>query len=236
MRSRRFTAIIVAGACLVLAGQASAQIKGTGKLGISIVKTPGNHLATVKAAGALSSKPSLAVAGKPPTGGAVFAFKLAKDVSDPLKPGYPPGEYVAEAETGATPTGNAVNDPSAAAFFIAFTIDALGKCTIHVNPEVDPNLTPGPPTCGTGMNPVCAAPAGVGKCSANIYQVAGSLAAGLMPGDPFSARFRIRQNPDTANCETGHLLLAGTLSPPTSVCRTGKVVGVGGVALADNGL
>jgi hypothetical protein len=86
------------------------------------------------------------------------------------------------------------------------------------------------------MQPACAAPEGIGKCSATLYQAAGTLlGATFGENDPFNARFRIRDNPDTANCQTGHLLLGGVFSPPTSTCRNGAVVGVAGVALGDLG-
>jgi hypothetical protein len=51
------------------------------------------------------------------------------------------------------------------------------------------------------MNPPCALPESVGKCSATIYQVAGDQ------------------------------LEAAGFVPPTTTCRNGAVVGVGGVAL-----
>jgi len=84
------------------------------------------------------------------------------------------------------------------------------------------------------MNPPCALPEGVGKCSANIYQVAGDQleAAGLVANQPFGARFRIRTNVDPSNCKTGHLFLeAAGFVTPTTTSRNGAVVGVGGVAL-----
>jgi len=85
-----------------------------------------------------------------------------------------------------------------------------------------------------GVNPPCALPEGIGKCSANIYQVAGDQfeAAGLVANQSFGARFRIRTNVDPSNCKTGHLFLeAAGFVPPTTICRNGAVVGVGGVAL-----
>jgi hypothetical protein len=138
---------------------------------------------------------------------------------------------VLEIESAGTPTGDMIGSPSAAAFFITFTVTA-GKCTIHNNPSFTTGVGP----CGGMAQPACAAPEGVGKCSAQIYQVAGNLlaAAGLVANQPFGGRFRIRTNPTPASCETGHLMLqalAPTPTPPSSTCRTGTVVGVGGVAL-----
>jgi hypothetical protein len=232
MRSSKVMGVLVVAASVALAGAAGAQVKGAGKSSITIVKTPapGPTTPTPKTAGSVSSKAQATIAGKPPTGGGAFALKLSKDVGDPTKPGFLDGEYVLEIESAGTPTGNLVADPAAAAFFITFTITG-GKCTIHNHPD----FTTGAPTCGGMAQPACAADEGVGKCSAQIYQVAGNLlvAAGLVANQPFGGRFRIRNNVDTTNCKTGHLLLqaVGTPTPPSSTCRTGAVVGVGGVAL-----
>jgi len=220
---------IAVAACVALAGTAGAQVKGAGKSSITIVKVPapGPTTPTPKTAGSVSSKASASIAGKPPMGGGSFAVKLAKDVGDAAKPGFADGEYVLEVESASTPTGNLVGDPLAAAFFIEFTVSG-GKCTIHNNPNVDP------PNCGGMAQPACAAPEGVGKCSANIYQVAGNLLAmgGLVANQPFGARFRIRTNAAEPNsCETGDICLASGCSPATTTCRNGTVVGVGGVAL-----
>jgi hypothetical protein len=75
---------------------------------------------------------------------------------------------------------------------------------------------------------------GLGKCSATLQQVAGNLLGALAhANDPFGARFRIRTNPDTANCKTGHVIVEATgPNPASTTCRTGTVIGVGGVALA----
>ena len=219
---------VAVAACVAVAGTAGAQVKGAGKSSITIVAVPapGPTTATPKTSGSVSSKAAATVAGKPPTGGGSFALKLSKDVGDPAKPGYADGEYVLEIESAGTPTGNLVGDPLAAAYFITLTITG-GKCTIHNLASVNPGGS-----CGAA--PVCASPEGVGKCSANIYQVAGNAlaSAGLVANQPFGARFRLRTNPTPANCHTGDLFLAAAgLAPPTSTCRTGTVVGVGGVAL-----
>ncbi len=233
MRSSRFIGVIVVGACVALAGNAAAQVKGAGKSSITIVKTPapGPTTPTPKTAGSVSSKAQAAVAGKPPTGGGSFALKLAKDVGDPAKPGFGPGEYVLEIESASTATGDLVGDPLKAAYFIELTIDAAGKCTIHNHPDFDPSSS----ACGGMSEPPCGAAEGVGKCSATIWQVAGNLlqAAGLVANQPFNARFRIRTNPTPADCSTGHLRIeaAPDETPTTSSCRTGAVVGVAGVAL-----
>jgi len=231
MKSR----VVVLGAalvvCVAFAGNAFAQAKGAGKSSISIIKIPAPAATspTPKAAGAVSSKPVMSVVGKPPTGGGSFAIKLAKDLGDPTKPGFADGLYVLEIESAGTPSGDLVGDPIAAAYFITFSVTA-GKCTIDSLASVDPAVA----TCGTGMNPACAAPTGVGKCSATIYQVAGTLlsGAGLVANQPFGARFRIRNNVTPASCKTGDLYLdsAGPV-PPSTTCRNGAVLGVGGVAL-----
>ncbi|MCW5893007.1 MAG: hypothetical protein KIT14_21030 [bacterium] len=225
--------ILAAGVLVAFAASAGAQVKGAGKSSVTIVKmpAPGPSSPTPKTAGAVSSKPMAAVAGKPPTGGGSFALKLAKASADPAKPGFPDGEYVVEIEASGTAGGDLVGSPLAAAYFIEFTMTG-GKCTIHSHPD----FSPGSPSCGGMAQPPCGAPEGVGKCSATIWQVAGNIlqAAGLVANQPFDARFRIRTNPDPANCATGHLLLAalGVPTPPTSSCRSGIVVGAAGVALA----
>lgn len=232
MRSVRYVALFAGAACLAFAGAANAQVKGAGKSSITIVKTPapGPATPTPKTAGSVSSKAAAAVATKPPTGGGTFALKLAKDVGDPAKPGFPANaEYVLEIESASTATGDLVGDPLQAAFFIEVSIDAAGKCTIRNHPD----FTPGSPACGGMAQPPCGAAEGVGKCSAAIWQVAGNLlqAAGLVANQPFNARFRVRTNPNPANCATGHLFVAGVFAPGTSSCRSGTVVGVAGVAL-----
>jgi len=217
-------------ACVAFTGNAFAQAKGAGKSSISIIKVPapGPTTPSPKAAGSVSSKPVATVVGKPPTGGGSFAMKLAKDLSDPAKPGFADGNYVLEIESAGTPTGDVVNSPLAAAYFITFSV-TLGKCTIDNLASVDPGGG-----CGVGMAPACAAPEGVGKCAATIYQVAGGqlAAAGLVANQPFGARFRIRDNVTPANCKTGDLFVEGLgFQPPSTTCRNGAVLGVGGVAL-----
>ena len=105
-------------ACVAVAGTAGAQVKGAGKSSITIVKVPapGPTTPTPKTAGSVSSKASATVAGKPPTGGGSFALKLAKDVGDPAKPGFPDGEYVLEIESSGTPTGDVIGSPISAAY------------------------------------------------------------------------------------------------------------------------
>lgn len=233
MRSLKFLGVLAVAGCVALAGSANAQVvKGAGKSSVSIIKTPapGPNVATPKAAGSVSSKPVATVVGKPPTGGGSFAMKLSKEIGDPAKPGFADGNYVLEVEASATPTGNMVADPLAAAFFVTFTV-ALQKCTIDNHPD----FTTGSPNCGGPMQPVCAPAPGVGKCAATLYQVAGNLfqVAGGDANQPFGARFRIRPNVTPANCTTGHLIVDGLgEDPPTSTCRDGAVIGVGGVALA----
>ena len=231
---RRFMVLsaLAAAACLVLVGSAQAQQKGAGKSSISIIKTPtpAPPALTPKAAGSVSSKPVMSVAGKDATGGASFAMKLAKDLSDPSKPGFGAGNYVLEVESSATPTGNMVSDGLAAAFFITFTIDASFKCTIDGHPD----FITGGSLCGGMSQPACVAAPALGKCSATLQQVAGNLlGVAAHANDPFGARFRIRTNPDTTNCKTGHVIVEATgANPATTTCRTGTVIGVGGVALA----
>jgi hypothetical protein len=232
MRSGKVLGILAVAACVALAGTARAQVvKGAGKSSTSIIKTPapGPTTVTPKAAGSVSSKPVATVVGKPPTGGGSFAMKLAKDVGLPAKPGFADGNYVLEVEASATPTGDMVGSPLAAAYFITFTV-TLGKCTIDNHPD----FTTGSPNCDGPMQPVCAPAPGAGKCSATLYQVAGNLfqVAGGDANQPFGARFRIRPNVDPNNCDTGHLIVDGLGEQPnTSTCRDGAVVGVGGVAL-----
>jgi len=234
MKSR----VIVLGAalvaCVAFAGSAGAQVvKGAGKSSITIVKVPAPSAstATPKTAGSVSSKAAATVVGKPPTGGGSFAIKLAKELGDPTKPGFADGEYVLEIESAGTPTGDVVNSPLAAAYFITLSIVGQ-KCTLHSLASVAPDAPS--PTCGVGPNPACALPEGIGKCSATIYQVAGNqlAAAGLVANQPFGARFRIRTNPTPASCKTGDLFVEGLgFQPPSTTCRNGAVVGVGGVAL-----
>jgi hypothetical protein len=222
--------MIAIGACVALAGTAGAQSKGAGKSSITVVAVPAPPGTTPKTAGSVSSKAAASVVGKPPTGGGSFAMKLAKPASPPdlLKPGFGDGNYVLEIESAPTADGDLVDNALAAAFFISFNISG-GKCTILNNPDFDP----GSPSCGGMAQPACAAPEGLGKCSANLYQVTGTLLdVTLNANDPFSGRFRIRTNPTPALCKTGHYFVEALgFLPGTSSCRTGTVVGVGGVAL-----
>jgi hypothetical protein len=212
MRTRKYvTAALVAAGAIVVAGTAHAQsTKGSGKFQATI-----------------QSKPVASIAGKPPTGGASTALKLAKDLGDPLKPGYGPGEYVLQIETSSSPTGNV--DVSA---FVTLTVDAAGKCTVHAADSVDGDGNND--TCGGVGEPLCA-PDAVGKCTFTVYQAAGNpiYLGGPGDGQPTAARIRIRQNVDTVNCNTGDIILAGTEVPPTSTCSDGAVVGVVGVANGD---
>jgi hypothetical protein len=234
-----FGIMVVAGAAaaLAVAGMANAAVlKGTGKASISVIATSGGHgnnSIDVKPAGTVSAKPAPAKAGAPPTGGAIFSAKLAKDVGDPTKPGFPDGAYVLEAESSATPTGDVVGSILAASFYIRFDI-AGGKCTVQTNPHFDT----GGDMCGGMGQPLCA-PAGVGKCAATIYQVAGEAltAAMTFPGDPFFARFRVRTAPATG-CNTGDTCIngaGGICAPLTTTCHNNPVIAVGGVALAPFG-
>src|SRR5262249_25585715 len=158
------------------------------------------------------------------------------DVGDALKPGYAPGEYVIDVEAAGTPTGDIVGAAGAAEFFITLTIDLAGKCTIHGNPHFTSVATGRAATMrGAAMPPLCRTEA-VGEWSATIDQVAGEgLKMVAAPGDPFGARFRVRQNPNTATCHSGDICLNVPPLTCTGSCQTGAVVGVGGVALAPFG-
>lgn len=229
MRTKAVAGALAAAACIVLCSTASAQsTKGTGKVIISLIKWPVPNI-QAKQAGFFLSKPAASVPGKPPTGGTIATLKLGKEVGNPLKPGFAPGEYVLELETGVTPD----SDVGVSAF-VAFSIDSLSKCTVKANPTVDgqPNVAADP--CGDAGEPLCA-PIPAGKCLFTTYQAAGIPNYLLGPGDgqPTATRIRIRNNPDPANCETGHINLGGTPVPATSTCKTGSVVAVGGVANGD---
>ena len=234
---RRTSIMIAVGtaATFAVAGAAGAAVlKGAGKASLSIIATSGGHGNTTsdaKPSGTISAKPAPAKAGVAPTGGASFALKLAKDIGDPTKRGYADGEYVVDVESSPTPDGDIVANPAAAEFFITLTITA-GKCTIHGNPH----FSTGGDMCGVGTQPLCASDL-VGKCSGTIYQVAGTQLGGIdMPGDPFFGRFRLRTNPTPAGCSTGDLCLgAGACAPASTTCKSGTVVGVGGVALGPFG-
>jgi hypothetical protein len=228
-------AVGVAAAVAVAGSAGAAVLKGAGKASLSIISTSGGHgnnSIDVKASGSISAKPAPAKTGLPPTGGASFALKLAKNVGDPAKPGFADGEYVIEVESSPTPDGDIVGNILAAEFFMEMTV-SLGKCTIHTNPH----FATGGDMCGGTGQPACATDA-VGKCSATIYQVAGTAltTAGELPGDPFFARFRLRTNPTPANCATGDTCLGGIACVPnTTTCKSGPVIAVGGVALAPFG-
>jgi hypothetical protein len=256
MRTGLLGIALVGAASLALTGAAHAQsTKGTGKVSISIIKWdptlpdpdgPGLHgpggVTNIlqKAAGTFAGKPKASIAGLAPTGGTITTLKLAKDIGDPLKPGFPPGEYVLEVETGASPDGDALIKT-----FARLTVDALNKCTVHVSPSVKP----GSPYCGGGGQPLCDDDE-VGKCSFSTYQIAGAdttllncsplptYQCGVRDGEPNASRIRIRQllPADQADCQTGYILLGTTaifpLGGPIS-CANGPVVGIGGVGSAD---
>jgi hypothetical protein len=246
----------VAVASVGLMGSAHAQsTKGTGKVSISIIKWnsslpdpdgagplgPGGvDSINQKAAGTFAGKPKASIVGLAPTGGTITSLKLAKDISDPLKPGFGPGRYVLELETGGTPDGD-----TGVKTYATFTIDPLFKCTVDVNASVDT----GSLFCDGLGQPKCA-PALVGKCTFSTYQIAGAhtgtLGCGGVPtyicgvrdGYPNATRVRIRKLllADEANCKTGYVLLGGTPVPPTppaADCNNGDVVGIGGVGSAD---
>ncbi len=227
MRSARVLTVAALAACLAFAGAAQAQsTKGAGKTSLSIIKWPVANI-QAKAAGSMASKPAASVAGKPPTGGASTSVKLAKDVSDPLKPGYGAGEYVLDIETGATPDADV-----AVHAYVTLTVDSLFKCTVHAAAtSADPNQG----QCfAAPQEPICA-PIAPGKCSFTTYQAAGIPNYTLGPGDgqPTASRVRLRTNPDPAHCRTGDILLAGSPVPGDSVCSSGTVVGIMGVANGD---
>lgn len=229
-------------AALGLAGPAGAQVKGAGKATISLIATPGVDPAPAtvgaKAAGSIGIKPVASVAGKAPTGGSSFALKLAKDVGDPLKPGFAPGNYVLEVETGATSEADAVAAITGTSTFATITIDAAGKCTINANEEVDGDGSGD--LCGAA--PFLCAPSAAGKCSATAYQLAGVTNTPLGPGDgqPLGARFRLRTLVNGADCNTGGVHVNGVALPPplapgSTTCKdpANVVVGVFGVANGD---
>src|SRR5262245_3325387 len=120
MRRMRNTVAVGVAAALAVAGSAGAAVlKGSGKASVNIIATSGGHgnnAIDVKPAGTISAKPAPAKAGAPPTSGASFAGKLAKDVGDPAKPGFADGSYVLEAESSPTPDSDVVGNILAAAF------------------------------------------------------------------------------------------------------------------------
>jgi hypothetical protein len=219
---------LVAGlaACVAMTGIAHAQsTKGAGKTGESIIKYPVVNIQQ-KAAGSIASKPAASVAGKAPTGGAITSVKLAKDIGDQLKPGYGAGDYVIDIETASVQSGD-VDVHS----YVTLSVDALFKCTAH--PAATSGQT-GAGQCGGTGQPLCA-PEAAGKCVFTTYQAAGIPNYTLGPGDgqPTASRLRLRVNPDPSNCHTGDIQLAGSMVPASSVCNTGTVVGIMGVANGD---
>ena len=225
MRSAR-VGLMAVSMCLAIAGVAQAQsTKGSGKTSSSIIKFPVVNI-QAKAAGSIASKPAASIAGKAPTGGATTSVKLAKDLGDPFKPGFGPGNYVIDIETGVTPDGDV-----GVHAYVTLTVDAAFKCTVH------PAATSGDSgagQCGGMSQPLCA-PEAAGKCVFTTYQAAGIPNYTLGPGDgqPTASRTRLRTNPDPTNCKTGDILLAGVPVPGTSTCSTGTVVGIMGVANGD---
>ena len=191
-----------------------------------------------KAAGTFAGKPKASIVGLPPTGGAITSLKLAKDIGDPLKPGYGPGEYVLELETGATADGDVFVKT-----YATFTIDALGKCTVHVNSSV---IT-GSPYCGGALQPLCDEEE-VGKCTFSTYQIAGAdtttlgclglptYSCGVRDGYPAATRIRVRKRILLDDCQTGYVFLGAvpiTPTPVTADCNNGDVVGIAGTGAAD---
>lgn len=125
MRTMAVAGALAVAACMTWCGTASAQsTKGTGKVSISLIKWPVANI-QAKAAGTFSSKPAFSLPGKPPTGGTIASLKLGKEVGNPLKPGFAPGNYVLELETGVTPDGDV-----GVSAFVAFSIDSASKCTV----------------------------------------------------------------------------------------------------------
>jgi hypothetical protein len=242
MRNARFVMVALGcGAALAAAQPATAQVKGTGKLGITIIRWDDGANAPVsgKAAGSYATKPKLGVTGMSPTGGAVTTLKLpfqAGATIDPLKPGFPTGDYVLQIETSQTPTGNAT-DAGSAVSYVVLHMDGLGKCTVDPNPTVDGDA--GTDWCKQAGNPPCAGPI-TGKCTFTTYQVAGSLAP-LAPGSgqPSASRILLRKKVPAGNCLSGDLNIGGTevrandagsFDPVNHDCADGAVVGVVGVA------
>ena len=225
-------------AAIGVAGDAAAQVKGTGKSSTSIIRWDdvGGAPVATKAAGTLSGKAAASKVGAAPTGGASTALKLVFQPGpaiDPAKPGFPAGDYILQVETSQTPTGN--QDISA---FIHLTMSAGGKCTAHAAPTVDGDLLTD--WCNLPGNQPCA-PDAVDKCTYTSYQVSGSLIA-LAPGDSMPSASRIRVRKRLANCETGDLNLVGTelrpndagaFDPTNHDCADGAVVGVVGIANGD---
>jgi hypothetical protein len=234
MRIVRILGVIAVGAGLACVGNAQAQVKGAGKMSISIIATPGADPAAAtqgaKAAGSIAAKPSASVAGKPPTGGAITSLKLAKSVGDPLKPGFGPGTYLLEIESGATSEADAAS-AAGSTVFAQVVIDPAGKCTIQPHENVDGDGTAD--LCGGMSQPLCAPPA-IGKCTVTAFQIAGAVNYLLGPGtgQPVAGRFRLRQGANLTDCNTGDILLGGTPLFGGTTCHdpANVVVGVMGVA------
>jgi hypothetical protein len=222
---------IALGVLGLVAAPAHAQVKGAGKLGITVMRvdpSTGQGTANAKAGGAMAVKPVATIAGKAPTGGALTSFKLAKDLSA-LLPGFPAGNYVIEFETAQTSTGDTAG-ANGISTFATLTVDALGKCTIHAHTSVkDTNnggpLTPGDPNAANDA---------VGKCTITTYQIAGSTNYLLAPGtaQPTAQRVRIRQLVNAADCKTGDVMIGGSALIGATTCHdpANKVFGVVGVA------
>jgi hypothetical protein len=239
------TLAVLLGASIVVAGAvpAGAQVvvKGTGKTSVTFIRwnDATNQPVSTKAAGSIQSKPKAGTSVLP-TGGAITTLKLPFQPGptiDPLKPGFPAGDYVLHIETSATPTGNV--DTSA---FVVLHIDSAGKCTPDANPTVDGDS----PTdwCNQPGN-VCA-PTTPLKCSFSIYQVSGSLSSQAPgAGMPAASRIRLRKKIPAGNCLSGDIFTAGNEIRANNAgafdlvnhdCADGAVVAVGGVANGDTGL
>src|SRR5262249_33772167 len=157
--------------------------------------------------GSIASKPAASVANKPPTGGATTSVKLAKELGDPAKPGFAPGDYVIDIETGTSPDA----DVSVHAY-VTLTVDSAFKCTVH---PADTSGNMGAGQCGDTGQPLCA-PEAPGKCVFTTFQAAGIPNYTLGPGDgqPTASRTRIR-TANLATCKTGDITLLGNPVPPS---------------------
>ena len=196
MRTSIVLAMAIGCVAAVAVSPARAQVKGTGKLSITIIRwnDVSNLPVSGKAAGSIGTKPKLGVTGLSPTGGSTTSIKLpfqAGPSIDPLKPGFPAGDYVLQIETSSTPTGN--QDVTS---YVVLTMSALGKCTAQVNPTIDGDV--GTDWCKLSGNPPCA-PALADKCTYTTYQVAGSV-SGLAPGAGFPSSSRMILRKRVANC------------------------------------
>jgi hypothetical protein len=217
-------------------------VKGTGKSSVTFIRwNEGTNLpVSTKAAGSIANKPKAGTALLP-TGGTTTQLKLPFQPGptiDPLKPGYPTGDYVLQIETSQTPTGPA--DTSA---FVVIHIDAAGKCTPDANPTID-GLQP-TDWCHQPGNAACVNTIAT-KCTFTTYQVSGSLTSQAPgAGMPAASRVRLRKKIPAGNCFTGDVTLAGveirandggTFDAVNHDCGDGAVVAVAGVANADTGL